>query len=563
MEKIWLKSYAPGLPETINPDVYQSIPEMFDQSVKKYADLPAYSNYGKTITYAEVDKYSQQFASYLQNHTELKPGDRIAIQMPNCLQYPIVLFGALRAGMVVVNTNPLYTPREMEHQFKDSGAKAVVIIANFASLLEQVLPQTDIKTVVITELGDMLGFPKSFIVNAVVKYVKKMVPAYKLPNAVKFSDAIAKGATKPFRKVEIKNHDIAFLQYTGGTTGVSKGAMLTHRNVIANTEQIYACLKLVYEEGKETIITALPLYHIFALVVNCLAVFKVGGHSILITNPRDMAAFVKDLAKYPFTMMTGVNTLYNGLLNNEDFRKLDFSKLKASVGGGTAVQKATSDRWRELTGQPIIEGYGLTESSPVLTVNPLGDKARIGTIGMPVPSTDVKLVDDQGNEITAQNTPGEICGFGPQIMKGYWNRPEATAEVIKDGWLYTGDIGVWLEDGFLKIVDRKKEMILVSGFNVYPNEIEDVIAECPGVLECAAIGVPDERSGEVPKVFVVKKDPNLKSDYVLDFARERLTAYKVPKYVEFRTELPKTNVGKILRRVLKEEEMARLGKHTS
>jgi long-chain acyl-CoA synthetase len=559
MEKIWLKHYPAGASSEINPDLFASIPDVWEESVRKYGNLIAYSNMGKGLTYAEVDKLSNQFASYLQNHTTLVPGDRIAIQMPNCLQYPIALFGALKAGMVVVNTNPLYTPREMEHQFNDSGAKAIVIIANFAHSLQEVLPRTQLKHIILTELGDMLGVVKGTIVNLVVKHVKKMVPPFSLPNTVSFKKALSLGTEKPAKRVVIKGHDLAFLQYTGGTTGVSKGAMLTHRNVVANMEQISACMSVVTKEASEIVVTALPLYHIFALTVNCLAVVKIGGHSLLITNPRDMKAFVKEISKYKFTMISGVNTLFNGLLNNEDFRKLDFKHLKVAVGGGTAVQKATTERWKEVTGNYIIEGYGLTESSPLLTVNPL-DNSKIGSIGIPAPSTDVKLVDDQGNEITELNTPGEICGRGPQIMKGYWQRPEATAEVIKDGWLHTGDVGVWLEDGFLKIVDRKKEMILVSGFNVYPNEIEDVLSTCPGVLEVAVIGVPDEHSGEVPKAYIVKKDPNLKSEYVLDYARERLTAYKVPKYVEFRTELPKTNVGKILRRVLKEEEMHRLAK---
>lgn len=553
----WFKFYPKGIPHEINPDRYSSLVEMLEESFRKYADLPAFVSMDKTITYRELDKLSADFASYLQNDLNMKPGDRIAIQMPNILQYPIALMGALRAGMVVVNTNPLYTPREMEHQFNDSGAVAVVILANFASNLQKILDKTSIKHVIITEIGDQLGGLKKLIVNFVVKKVKKMVPEYSLPKAQKWSAALSSGGKSAFRKPEVKSSDLAFLQYTGGTTGVSKGAMLTHRNMVANMEQIYAWMKPKLNEREEIVITALPLYHIFALTVNCLAMAKIGAKNILIANPRDMKAFVADLAKYPFTVITGVNTLFNGLLNNSEFRKLDFSTLKVAVGGGMAVQKAVSEEWQKVTGCTLAEGYGLTETSPVLSTNPIDGTERIGSIGVPLPSTDMKILDDDGNEV-AMGEPGEICARGPQVMAGYWQRPDETAKVMLNvEWFRTGDVGVVDADGFFRIVDRKKEMILVSGFNVYPNEVENVVASHPKVLEVGAIGVPDAKSTEAVKIFVVKKDDSLREDELLAHCKENLTGYKVPKYIEFTNELPKSNVGKILRRILKEEDAKR------
>ncbi len=559
MEKIWLQHYQEGVRAEIDPNEYQTIVEVFEQSCKKFAANPAFTCMGKTITFAELDQLSANFAAYLQNKTDLKPGDRIAIQMPNVLQYPVALFGALRAGLIVVNTNPLYTPREMEHQFNDSGAKAIVILANFAYNLQTILASTKIQYVFTTEIGDMLGFPKSLVVNAVVKHVKKMVPAFNLPKAVKFTDALKQGAQYKVRPVLIKREDIAFLQYTGGTTGVSKGAMLTHHSVISNMLQISEWIKPILKEGKEVVVTPLPLYHIFALVVNCLAFMKLGGRNILITNPRDIPAFVKELGKYDFTLLTGVNTLFNALLNNPSFAKLNFKSLKLTVGGAMAVQQIVVERWKKITGTPLLEGYGLTEASPATHFNPLNGKDRVGYIGVPLPSTDAKIADENGNPLPP-NTPGEICIRGPQVMLGYWQRPEETAKIIRDGWLHTGDIGIYTEDGFFKIVDRIKNMILVSGFNVYPSEIEDVVATHPGVLEVACVGVPDEKSGEVPKLFIVKRDPSLTEEAVLAFCREKLTNYKVPRSVEFRTELPKTNVGKILHRTLRDEELAKRGK---
>jgi long-chain acyl-CoA synthetase len=553
----WFKFYPKGIPHEINPDRYSSLVEMLEESFRKYADLPAFVSMDKTITYRELDKLSADFASYLQNDLNMKPGDRIAIQMPNILQYPIALMGALRAGMVVVNTNPLYTPREMEHQFNDSGAVAVVILANFASNLQKILDKTSIKHVIVTEIGDQLGGLKKLIVNFVVKKVKKMVPEYSLPKAQKWSAALSSGGKSAFRKPEVKSSDLAFLQYTGGTTGVSKGAMLTHRNMVANMEQIYAWMKPKLNEREEIVITALPLYHIFALTVNCLAMTKIGAKNILIANPRDMKAFVADLAKYPFTVITGVNTLFNGLLNNSEFRKLDFSTLKVAVGGGMAVQKAVSEEWQKVTGCTLAEGYGLTETSPVLSTNPIDGTERIGSIGVPLPSTDMKILDDDGNEV-AMGEPGEICARGPQVMAGYWQRPDETAKVMLNvEWFRTGDVGVVDADGFFRIVDRKKEIILVSGFNVYPNEVENVVASHPKVLEVGAIGVPDAKSNEAVKIFVVKKDDSLREDELLAHCKENLTGYKVPKYIEFTNELPKSNVGKILRRILKEEDAKR------
>lgn len=552
IEKIWLKQYPANLPAEINADRYNNLVEVFEEAFAKYSRQPAFSNMGKTLTFAEIDEQSESFAAYLQQGLGLQVGDRIAIMMPNCLQYPIALFGAFRAGLVVVNTNPLYTPREMEHQFKDSGAKAIVIVENFAANLEKVIAHTSIQHVIVTGLGDLLGFPKKQLVNAVLRYVKKMVPAYHLPKAIPFSRALSEGGRMDWKKVSVKNSDIAVLQYTGGTTGVSKGAILTHRNLIANMEQISILMEAYHiTDGKQIVITALPLYHIFAFTVNLMTKTKHGAHNILISNPRDMKAFTAELKKYPFTFITGVNTLFNGLLNYPDFASVDFKSMRVAIGGGMAVQRAVAERWKQVTGMPLSEGYGLTEASPVLTMNPLDEKGRLGTIGLPVPSTLIRLVDDNGKDVPLGET-GEIIAQGPQVMQGYYNRPDETDKVIKEGWLYTGDMGVMDTDGYVRIVDRKKDMILVSGFNVYPNEIEDIVAICPGVLEVAAVGVPDEKSGEAVKIFVVKKDPNLTKEAIINHCRQHLTGYKIPKFCEFREELPKTNVGKILRRMLKD-----------
>jgi long-chain acyl-CoA synthetase len=554
MEKIWLKSYPPGMPAEISPSEYKSVGELFEKNAKKYADRPAFTCMGKTLSFAEVDQLSRDFAAWLQAKG-LPKGARVAIMMPNVLQYPVALFGTLRAGYTVVNVNPLYTPRELEHQLKDSGAEVIVILENFAVTLQEVLAKTPVKHVVVTALGDMLGL-KGLLVNFVVRNVKKMVPAFSLPGALSWSDVLSEGAGKPMKPFEVSHEDIAFLQYTGGTTGVSKGAMLLHRNILSNIEQASGNLASAIGGERPVIITALPLYHIFSLTVNCLLMAKMGGENILITNPRDIPGFVKELAKHRYNMITGVNTLFNAFLNNPEFVKLDFSAVKLCVGGGMAVQKAVADRWQQVTGKVLLEGYGLTETSPCATMSPHDMKAYSGSIGIPLPSTDIALRDDERKDV-ALGQPGEICIKGPQVMKGYWQRPEETAQVIgPDGYLYTGDVGVMDEKGFIRIVDRKKDMILVSGFNVYPNEIEQVVAMMPGVLEVAAIGVPDEKSGEVPKLFIVKKDPSLTEAQVLAHCKEQLTGYKQPKHVEFRAELPKTNVGKILRRALRDEKKA-------
>lgn len=551
MEKIWLKQYPKAVQETIDPEQYSSLIAMFDESVEKFGDRPAVTNLGVTLTYRELDQKARDFASYLQNELGLQKGDKLALMMPNLLQYPVCLFGAFRAGLAVVNVNPLYTPRELEHQLNDSEANAIVILANFGDTLEKVADKTNLKHIIVTQVGDMCSQPKRFIVNFVVKHFKKMVPHFNLEQSHSFVDAMQKGAEQDVSPVELTSDDTAFLQYTGGTTGVSKGAVLTHRNMVANVLQTHAWMGPFLNEGKETIITALPLYHIFSLCVNCLLFAKAGGHNIYITNPRDMKDFCKTLKKYPFTAMTGVNTLFNGLLNTPAFRELDFSRLKLSVGGGMAVQKSVAERWQELTKTPLLEGYGLTETSPVVSMNPLDLESYNGTIGLPLPSTDVEIRDEDGNLVEI-GQPGELWVKGPQVMKGYLNRPKETAEVLKDdGWLATGDMATIDEEGYLRIVDRKKDMILVSGFNVYPNEIEDVVALHPGVLEVAAIGEPDEVKGEVVKVVVVKKDSTLTEDDVIKHTREHLTGYKIPKVVEFRDELPKSNVGKILRKELR------------
>jgi len=522
-----------------------------EESIAQFRDRPAFSNLGKQITYGELDRLSQQFAGYLLGELKLKKGDRVAIMMPNCLQYPVALFGVLRAGLTVVNTNPMYTARELKHQLEDSGASAILVLDNFGHVVQQVVREKPIK-VIATGLGDMLGFPKGAVVNFVLKYVKKMVPDYDIPGAIRFRDALTLGQMHRLPEIDILPEDIAFLQYTGGTTGVAKGAMLTHRNMIANMLQAAAWLGDRINPGGETIITALPLYHIFALTANCLVFMRIGGLNHLITNPRDMPGFVKELKKVRFSAITGVNTLFNGLLNTPGFDEIDFSSLKLTLGGGMAVQRAVADRWKKVTGCTLIEAYGLTETSPAVCINPMDLSDYNGSIGLPLPSTDACVKDDNGNMLPAGQV-GELCIKGPQVMKGYWQRPDETAKVIDaDGWLHTGDMAKMDERGYFYIVDRKKDMILVSGFNVYPNEVEDVIAMMPGVLEVAAVGVPDEKSGEAVKVVIVRKDPNLTAEQVKAFARENLTGYKQPRYVEFRTELPKTNVGKILRRELRE-----------
>jgi len=555
VEKIWLKSYQQGVPAEIELNEFQSLGELFEKSVAQYRDRVAYVNMGVELKYGELDKLTRDFAAYLQSVLGLPRGARVALMMPNVLQYPICIFGALRAGYVVVNVNPLYTARELEHQLKDSGAEAIVILENFAVTLEQVVARTPIKHIVTARLGDMLGFPKGAIVNFVVKYVKKMVPAWTLPRAVGFRDALAKGAAADLKSVTVVQDDLAFLQYTGGTTGVSKGAMLLHRNILANLAQAYAWIRPALGKEQHMVVTALPLYHIFALTANCFTFFKVGASNLLITNPRDIPGFVADLGKHPFTVITGVNTLFNAMLNNDAFCALDFSKLKVTLGGGMAVQKAVAEKWKRVTGKPLIEAYGLTETSPAATINPLDISEYNGSIGLPVSSTEVEIRDDAGAKV-ALGERGELCVRGPQVMSGYYNRPEETAKVIMaDGFLLTGDIAVMDENGFVRIVDRKKDMILVSGFNVYPNEVEDVVAQHPGVLEVAAVGVPNEKSGEAVKVFVVKKDPALTREALIAFCREHLTGYKVPGQIEFRDDLPKTNVGKILRRELRDEAL--------
>src|SRR5882672_509637 len=554
MERIWLKSYPPGVPAEIDTRQFSSLVELFEKSIRAFGDRPAFTSMGKTISFAELDAMARNFAAWLQSKG-LAKGARVALMMPNCLQYPIAMFGTLRAGCVVVNVNPLYTARELEYQVKDAGAEAIVILENFASVLEQVRARTPLKHIVVTSLGEMLGL-KGLIVNLVVRKVKKMVPDYDLPGAVSFKQALAEGAGAKLVTPLLGHDDLAFLQYTGGTTGVSKGAMLLHRNVIAALLQYKAWLEPAVRGERPVIVTALPLYHIFSLTVNCLNMMVDGGENILITNPRDIPGFVKELAKHKYTIISGVNTLFNALLNHPDFAKLDFSALKLAVGGGMAVQKAVAERWQQVTGSTLIEGYGLTETAPAATANPLDLAEYSGSIGVPMPSTEIELRDDDDRPVPLSEA-GEICIRGPQVMAGYWQHPEETAKVLgADGFLHTGDIGVMDPKGFIRIVDRKKDMIIVSGFKVFPNEIEQVVAMMPGVLECAVVGVPDPHSGEVPKVYVVKKDPQLTEQDVLEHCKRELTGYKRPKYVEFRTELPKTNVGKILRRALRDERKA-------
>ncbi|MGZ3181286.1 MAG: long-chain-fatty-acid--CoA ligase [Telluria sp.] len=559
MDKLWLKSYPPGVPAEIDADQYSSLVQLFDESFAKFASRNAYVCMDKFLTYAEIDKYSKLMAAWLQSRG-MQKGARVAIMMPNVLQYPIAIAAILRAGYAVVNVNPLYTPRELEHQLKDSGAEAIIVLENFAHTLEQCLAHTPVKHIIVASMGELLGGLKGMLVDFVVRNVKKMVPEYSLPNAVRFKDALSHARRMPFAPAAIRNTDVAFLQYTGGTTGVSKGATLTHRNVIANVLQSEAwsgpALAREPQVEQLTIVCALPLYHIFALTACAMWGTRVGALNILIPNPRDIGGFIKELKKYQVNMLPAVNTLYNALVNHPDFGALDFSGLKICNGGGMAVQQAVNDKWLAATGVPIIEGYGLSETSPVATCN-RGDLTRFsGTIGLPVPSTEIAILDDEGNHLPLGEA-GEIAIRGPQVMAGYWNRPDETAKVMTaDGFFKSGDVGVMDDSGYVKIVDRKKDMILVSGFNVYPNEVEAVVAAHPGVLECACIGVPDEHSGEAVKLFVVRKDPNLTSERLMDYCKEQLTGYKKPKHIEFRTELPKTNVGKILRRALRDEKQA-------
>lgn len=552
VDKIWADKYPQGTSQEISYDKYATVLDVFDNAIKQYADKPAYTNMGATITYRELDKYSADFAAFLQNHTPLQKGDRIAVQMPNLIQFPVVVFGAMRAGMVIVNTNPMYTAREMEHQFNDAGCKALVALANFGDLVQEVLPKTGIETVIITQVADMHKPLKRTLMNFVVKKIKKMVPDFHIPSSISFTSAMKKGAKSQFNSSNRPQHeDLAVLQYTGGTTGVAKGAMLTHRNLVSNMMQMDFTMNTL-EEGKEICITPLPMYHIFSFTVNCLAMMLRGAHNILITNPRDIPAFVDEMGKWDFTVLTGLNTLFVALMNNPEFAKLDFSHLKLTVAGGMALQVSTAEKWEKMTGNTIAEGFGMTETSPVVCVNP-PYAIQVGTIGIPLPGTDVKIIDEEENELPIGES-GELCVKGPQVMKGYYQREDATKKTFtKDGeWLKTGDVAIIQEDGYLRIVDRIKDMILVSGFNVYPNEIEDVVCSHPDVIEAAAIGVPDEKSGEAVKVFVVSDKQNLTKEDIIKHCKENLTGYKLPRHVEFRDELPKSNVGKILRRELRD-----------
>lgn len=553
MEKVWLKSYPPYVPAEIDTHEYRSLVDLFQHTVKTYPERPAYSNMGKVLTYAEVDELTKALAAYLVHGAGLKAGDRIAIMMPNLLQYPIALFGALRAGLIVVNTNPLYTDRELEHQLKDSQASAIIILANFAHTLESVLDEVNLKTIITTEIGDLLGFPKALLVNSVVKYVKKMVPPFKLPEAIKFNQVIRLGKQYAvnFQDANPSHEDLAFLQYTGGTTGVAKGAMLSHRNMLANMLQAAAWTAKDLQTGQEVFITALPLYHVFALTANALFALELGAKNILITNPRDLPALIKELQREPFTFISGVNTLFNAMLHAKDIDKVDFSKLKVTLGGGMAVQRPVAERWKALTGVTLLEAYGLTETSPAVCINPVDLQDFNGMIGLPIPSTEISIHDEYGQELAIGQT-GELWVRGPQVMQGYWNRPDETAKVMPgDGWLRTGDVAVVNEQGFVKLVDRIKDMVLVSGFNVYPNEVEDVLAGHPKVLEAGVIGIKDEHSGEVVKAFVVKKDESLTAQELMDYCHQNLSRYKCPKQIVFVDSLPKSNVGKILRKELR------------
>lgn len=558
MEKIWFDNYPPNAEKTIDVTKYESLVEMFEAAVKRHPDMPAYINMGQVLTFRKLEERSRAFAAYLQNELRLEKGDRVALMMPNLLQYPIALFGALRAGLVIVNVNPLYTPRELEHQLNDSGAKAIVIVSNFAATLEKVVFNTQVENVILTRMGDQLSFGKRTLVNFVVKYIKKLVPKYKLPHAVSFREALSIGKQRQYVKPNLESSDLAFLQYTGGTTGVAKGAMLTHANMVANVFQAKWVAEPLLKDAKVRVAAIpLPMYHVFALSVNCLLFIELGVTGLLITNPRDIPGFVKELKKQRIVALCGVNTLFNALLNNEHFKEVDFSALCLSVGGGAAIQGAVAKRWFETTGCHIIEGYGMTECSPLIAASRWDSTEHTGSIGVPVPNTDIRIMDDAGNEVP-MGERGELWVKGPQVMKGYWNRPEDTTEVLHDGWMATGDIVEMGQDLNLRIVDRKKDMIIVSGFNVYPNEIEDVVAHNPKVNEVVAVGVPHPISGEIIKIFVTKKDESLTREELRSYCRQFLTGYKIPKEIEFRDELPKTNVGKILRRVLRDEEIAKL-----
>lgn len=548
----WFSSYQKGVPHEINPGEFNSVVDIIEQSWKDYKDKPSFTCMGKTYNYGEIEFLSRKFASYLQNELGLKKGDCVALMMPNILQYPIALFGALRAGMVVANVNPLYTKKELKHQLNDCEAKAIIIFANSCHILEQVMGETKLKHVVVTSIGDLLGFPKSTLVNFVIKNIKKMVPSWTIEGHIKFNDILGKADESKFKRVDLSHEDLAFLQYTGGTTGVAKGAELTHKNIISNMIQAREWIKPAIGDN-QIIITPLPLYHIFSLTANCFVFSSIGAENILITNPRDIPGFIKELKKHKFTALTGVNTLFNGLLHNEEFKNIDFSHLKLTLGGGMAVQKAVAEKWKKVTGVPLIEAYGLTETSPAACINPLDLKEYNGMIGLPISSTIVKILDDEGKEVE-NGQPGELAIKGPQVMRGYWNRPQDTKDAMtEDGFFKTGDIAIMDEKGFFKIVDRKKDMILVSGFNVYPNEVEDAIVSHPKVLEAAAVGVSDDCSGEIVKLFIVRKDDSLTEEEVIAHCRGELTGYKVPKQVEFRKELPKSPVGKILRKILRDE----------
>lgn len=549
-QRPWLKNYPKGVPANIDADAYPSIISIIEESFEKYSDLKAYACMGKTLTFKQIDQYSKQFGAYLHSRG-LEPGDKIALMMPNLLQYPIALFGAFRAGLIVVNTNPLYTAREMKHQFVDAEVKAIVIAENFAANLAAIIKETNIKTVITTSIGELLGFPKKMVVNFVVKTIKGMVPKYDIPNTVSVTEALEQGKKFKLPEFEARPEDVVALQYTGGTTGVSKGAMLTNRNLVANMMQIRAWMMPYMKERVEIAICPLPLYHIFAFTVNCMALSSIGALNVLITNARDLKSVISSMKSYPFTLLTGVNTLFNALLNHKDFASIDFSHLKVTIGGAMAIQRPVAEKWKEITGCTLAEGYGMTEASPSVTTNPLDDSGRIGTIGVPIPSTIVRIWDEEKG-LCDFGEIGELQIKGPQVMAAYFNSPDETANAIKDGWLCSGDLGTMDADGYIRIVDRKKDMILVSGFNVYPNEIEDVIAAHDKVLEVAAVGIPHEKSGEVVKVFVVKKDKSLSEKELIAYCRENLTGYKMPKEVAFMNELPKTNVGKILRRALRD-----------
>ena len=551
----WLSSYPAGIPAEIDPGQYRSVAALLEECCDRFRHRPAFTNMGRSITYGDLDRLSATFAAFLVNDLKLAKGDRIAIMLPNVLQYPVAIMAALRAGLTIVNTNPMYTPRELKHQLDDSGASAIIVLDNFAKTVAEVLSGTPCKHVICTGLGDMLGFPKSMITNFVVRHVKKLVPAYSIPDAIRFNEALGRGTRSKLGKIDISPDDLAFLQYTGGTTGVAKGAMLTHRNMVSNMLQAYAWISPNTREGEEIVVTALPLYHIFALTANFLTFARIGGFNHLITNPRDMAGFVKSIRSIGFSSITGVNTLFAGLLNTPGFDQVDFSNLRLTLGGGMAVQRAVADRWKKVTGCALAEAYGLTETCPAVCINPLDIGEYNASIGLPISSTDVSIQDDDGN-VQNIGDVGELCVRGPQVMKGYWNRPDETAKVMSHGWLRTGDIARIDEKGFVYIVDRKKDMILVSGFNVYPNEIEDVVALLPGILEVAAVGVPDEKSGEAVKLVIVRKDASLTEEAIRAHCKANLTGYKLPRYVEFRESLPKTNVGKILRRELREPATA-------